>query len=102
MLIVFFAPIRYIIFDLNSGNLITQNTIFLCINTSTTKLNLKDIAKVSLEKSESLETSRITLLLKSGDRFPLTFGLDSDPRKAEMTQAIAQFLENFEKISNNT
>ncbi|MGF1486053.1 MAG: hypothetical protein ACFBSE_02955 [Prochloraceae cyanobacterium] len=63
---------------------------------------MKDIAKVSLEKSESLETSRITLLLKSGDRFPLTFGLDSDPRKAEMTQAIAQFLENFEKISNNT
>ncbi len=92
LLIILFAPIRYIIFDLDSESLIDRKKILFLINTSTTKLNLKDITQATVEATETSETSRITLLLNSGDNFPLTFGYDSGTGKSEISRLINRFL----------
>ena len=63
------------------------------LTTLTSKLALNEIDRALVEYGET--TSRISLILNSGKKFPLTYIYDSAGGKEEIVNAIEQFIESY-------
>lgn len=73
---------------------------FVFLTTYSYELPLKDITKVVIESFQGSPTSRITFILDSNEKFPLTDVYNSDPKK-EVFIAIQNFLKSYKGDGND-
>lgn len=88
------APTTYCELNQKSEKFILKRYKFIFFTTYSYELPLKNITKAAIEYFEDSPTNRITLILNSNERFPLTNVYSSD-EKREVFIAIQNFLKSY-------